>query len=113
MNTWDASSSDCFASVDSMPFRRKTGSESGRTTPNCSSGVPMRASSSSRTTGRFRDPPSGLRPRGDLLYYEQELPDADPEGLARTVDEVFSQYGRAGIEGELVDLGEWYEWLHD
>jgi len=50
---------------------------------------------------------------GILLYYEQELPDADPEGLARTVDEVFSQYGRAGIEGELVDLGEWYEWLHD
>ena len=50
---------------------------------------------------------------GILLYYEQGLPDADPEGLARTVDEVFSQYGRAGIEGELVDLGEWYEWLHD
>ncbi|MDT3435440.1 DUF5615 family PIN-like protein [Haloarcula sp. 1CSR25-25] len=50
---------------------------------------------------------------GVLLYYEQKLPDTDPEGLARTVDEVFDQYGAAGIENELVDLGEWYEWLHE
>jgi len=46
---------------------------------------------------------------GLLLYYDQTLPDTDPEGLARTVDEVFSQYGRAGIVNELVDLGEWYD----
>lgn len=50
---------------------------------------------------------------GLLLYYEQTLPDTDPEGLARTVDEVFNQYGMTGIENELVDLGEWYEWLHE
>jgi len=50
---------------------------------------------------------------GLLLYYQQTLPDTDPEGLARAVDEVFSQYGTDGIENELVDLGEWYEWLHE
>jgi hypothetical protein len=49
---------------------------------------------------------------GILLYYEQALPDTDPEGLARTVDEVFTQYGTDGVTNELVDLGEWYEWLH-
>jgi hypothetical protein len=49
---------------------------------------------------------------GILLYYEQALPDTDPEGLARTVDEVFNQYGTDGVTNELVDLGEWYEWLH-
>ena len=49
---------------------------------------------------------------GILLYYDQNLPDADPEGLARTVDEVFNQYGTDGVKNELVDLGEWYEWLH-
>lgn len=48
---------------------------------------------------------------GILLYYEQQLPDTDPEGLARAVDEVFNQYGRSEIENRLVDLGEWYEWL--
>ncbi len=50
---------------------------------------------------------------GLLLYYEQKLPDTDPEGLARTVDEVFNQYGSDGVENQLVDLGEWYEWLHE
>ncbi|MFA9517418.1 DUF5615 family PIN-like protein [Halopenitus sp. H-Gu1] len=50
---------------------------------------------------------------GLLLYYDQQLPDTDPEGLARTVDEVFNQYGIDGIENQLVDLGEWYEWLHE
>jgi hypothetical protein len=35
---------------------------------------------------------------GILLYYEQALPDTDPEGLARTVDEVFNQYGTDGVE---------------
>jgi hypothetical protein len=50
---------------------------------------------------------------GILLYYNQSLPDTDPEGLARTVDEVFNQYGREDIKNQLIDLGEWYEWLHD
>jgi len=50
---------------------------------------------------------------GILLYYDQTLPDTDPEGLARTVDEVFHQYGTDGTENELVDLGEWYDWLHE
>ena len=49
---------------------------------------------------------------GIFLYYEQNLPDADPEGLARTVDEVFNQYGTDELKNQLVDLGEWYEWLH-
>lgn len=49
---------------------------------------------------------------GILLYHEQGLPNTDPEGLARTVDEVFAQYGREELEDQLVDLGEWYEWLH-
>ena len=50
---------------------------------------------------------------GLLLYYDQNLPDTDPEGLARTVDEVFNQYGPEGIERQLIDLGEWYDWLHE
>lgn len=50
---------------------------------------------------------------GILVYYDQKLPDGDPEGLARTVDAVFAQYGSEGVEDHLVDLGEWYEWLHD
>lgn len=50
---------------------------------------------------------------GILLYYDQTLPDRDPEGLARTIDEVFNQYGFRGVTNQLVDLGEWYEWLHD
>jgi hypothetical protein len=49
---------------------------------------------------------------GILLYYDQKRPDTDPEGVARTVDEVFNQYGADGIENQLVDLDEWYEWLH-
>jgi len=48
-----------------------------------------------------------------LLYHDQKLPDNDPEGLGRTVDEIFNQYGSTGIENELVDLDEWYEWLHE
>ncbi|MFC7076827.1 MULTISPECIES: DUF5615 family PIN-like protein [Haloarcula] len=50
---------------------------------------------------------------GIFLYHEQTLPDTDPEGLARTVDEVLTQYGIDGVENQLVDLGEWYEWLHE
>ena len=49
---------------------------------------------------------------GILLYYDQSRPDSDPEGLARTVDEILTQYGADGICGELVDLGEWYDWLN-
>lgn len=49
---------------------------------------------------------------GVLLYYDQSLPDRDPEGLARTVDEIFDQYGTDGVENELVDVDEWYDWLH-
>lgn len=50
---------------------------------------------------------------GIFLYYDQSRPDTDPEGLARTVDEVFNQYGAGGLKNELVDLGEWYDWLHE
>lgn len=50
---------------------------------------------------------------GILLYYDHKLPDTDPEGLARSVDEVFNQYGREEVKNQLIDLGEWYEWLHD
>lgn len=49
---------------------------------------------------------------GILLYYEQDRPDDDPEGLARTVEEVIEQYGTDELANNLVDLGEWYEWLH-
>ena len=49
---------------------------------------------------------------GILLYYDQKLPDTAPEGRARTVDEVFNQYGFDGVKNHLVDLGEWCEWLH-
>lgn len=49
---------------------------------------------------------------GLLLYYDQRLPDEDPEGLARTVDEVITQY-EGELANELIDLGEWYGWLHE
>lgn len=48
---------------------------------------------------------------GILLYYDQSLPETDPEGLAQAIDEVFTQYGMAGVTNELVDLGEWHDWL--
>lgn len=50
---------------------------------------------------------------GILLYYSQDLPDDDPEGLARTIDKVLEQYGTAELTNELVELDEWYDWLHD
>lgn len=50
---------------------------------------------------------------GILLYYDQDLPDDDPEGLARVVEAVVDQYGTDGLENELVDLGEWYRWFHE
>ncbi|MFC7058573.1 DUF5615 family PIN-like protein [Halovenus salina] len=48
---------------------------------------------------------------GLLLYYDQKLPDEDPEGLARTVDAVLEQYGIAELSNNVVELDEWYEWL--
>jgi uncharacterized protein with PIN domain len=50
---------------------------------------------------------------GLLLYYTQGLPDEDPEGLARTVEEVLEQYGAEELTDSLVDLEEWYDWLHE
>ncbi|WP_119821006.1 DUF5615 family PIN-like protein [Halalkaliarchaeum desulfuricum] len=50
---------------------------------------------------------------GIVLYREQDLPDRDPEGLGRALDEVFAQYGAGGLENEIVDLGDWYDWLHE
>jgi hypothetical protein len=50
---------------------------------------------------------------GVFLYDEQKLPDTDPEGLARTAHKLFDQYGIDGVENQLVDRGEWYEWLHE
>ncbi|MFB6177040.1 MAG: DUF5615 family PIN-like protein [Halobaculum sp.] len=47
---------------------------------------------------------------GLLLYYDQTLPDDDPEGLARTVAEVTGQYGADALSNSVVDLDEWYEW---
>jgi len=44
---------------------------------------------------------------GLLLYREQSLPNDDPEGLARAVEAVYSQYGTDGIADELVELDEW------
>lgn len=49
---------------------------------------------------------------GVLLYYDQNLPETDPEGLARTVAVVFTQYGKSELRNELVDLCEWYGLLH-
>lgn len=53
-----------------------------------------------------RRPHAGL-----LVYYEQTLPDEDPEGLASAVEAVLRQYGRDGLVDEVVDLQEWYEWV--
>ena len=50
---------------------------------------------------------------GIFLYRRQTLPDQDPEGLARTVETVISQYGTDHVSDELVDLDEWYAWSHD
>lgn len=50
---------------------------------------------------------------GILLYRDQALPDEDPEGVARAVDEAVSQYGLDGVSNELVELDAWYDWLHE
>jgi hypothetical protein len=47
-----------------------------------------------------------------FLFYDQRLPDEDPEGLARTVDEVLNQYGRDGVRNEMVAFDKWYDWLY-
>lgn len=50
---------------------------------------------------------------GLLLYRDQSLPDDDPEGLARTVETVFEQYGPDELGDSTVVLDVWYEWLHE
>jgi DNA-binding phage protein len=42
-----------------------------------------------------------------LLYHDQSLPDDDPEGLARAVEEVIDQYGLAELANSVVELDEW------
>jgi len=49
---------------------------------------------------------------GLLLYRKQSLPDDDPEGLARAVDAAIEQYG-GELRNEIVELDEWYGWLHE
>lgn len=48
---------------------------------------------------------------GILLYYDQNLPDDDPEGLARTVESVLEQYGPGELSNNVVKPDEWYEWI--
>jgi len=50
---------------------------------------------------------------GLFLYHDQDLPEDDPEALARAVDEILTQYGSDGVENELVILDDWYEWLQE
>lgn len=49
---------------------------------------------------------------GMILYRDQKLPDVDPEGLARAIEEVFDQYGTDGLENSLVHIDNWYSRLH-
>jgi len=49
---------------------------------------------------------------GLFCYREQSLPDRDPEGLARTVDEAITQYGFDGVTDEFIELDEWYDLFH-
>lgn len=50
---------------------------------------------------------------GLLLYYEQSLPDDDPEGLARAVDAIRDQYGADALQNEIVALDTWYDYLQE
>jgi hypothetical protein len=50
---------------------------------------------------------------GVLLYYEQSLPDDDPEGLARVVETVLEQYGSEELRNEIVRLDTWYDHLQE
>ena len=49
----------------------------------------------------------------DRILLTNNAKDFEPLHRETKVDEVLSQYGADGIENELVDLGEWYEWLHE
>ena len=49
---------------------------------------------------------------GLFVYHDQRLPDVDPEGLARTMEVILDQYESSGVADQLIDLEEWYEWLH-
>ena len=48
---------------------------------------------------------------GILLLFDQHLHYQNPEGLARTIEAVESQYGTTGLKNEVVDLDHWYEWV--
>lgn len=48
---------------------------------------------------------------GIFLYADQNLPDDDPEGLARALDGVLDHYGPDELVNEIVYLGEWYDWF--
>lgn len=48
---------------------------------------------------------------GLLLYYDQNLPDEDPEGVARTVEKVLEQYSSEELANSVVTLDGWYDWL--
>jgi hypothetical protein len=50
---------------------------------------------------------------GVLLYYEQSLPDDDPEGLARVVETFLEQYGSEELRNEIVRLDTWYDLLQE
>ena len=50
---------------------------------------------------------------GMMFYRHQDLPDADPEGLARVIDVVFEQYSHESPENQIVELDHWYHWLHE
>lgn len=55
---------------------------------------------------------SEIEHAGLFCYREQSLPDRDPEGLARTVDEAIAQYGFGGVTTEFIELDEWDELFH-
>lgn len=81
---------------------------------NCFGGAERTDISSLRTTRRTSRRCTDGSITGEFyLFYDQRLPDDDPEGLARAVDEAVSQYGSDALRNELVDLGEWYRWLHN
>lgn len=45
---------------------------------------------------------------GIFMIYDQRLPDRDPEGFARTIDEILRQYDSESVANETVDLDAWY-----
>ena len=45
---------------------------------------------------------------GMMFYRNQDLPDADPEGLARVIDVIFEQYTQESLENHIVELDHWY-----